>query len=426
MKTHNSMKILVLFGLVFSQLGFANKDKPPLSDAVRQFQFLFPNREDYPSVVKIYSEFSSGTAFFISPELVVTNFHVIDSIDKTLFIETVNEEEIPIKSIVALDGINDLAILQVKDYQSEDYYELRFNNKPISFIHTMGFPNGNFRYERGNINIWKKTSDSIYTTANILRMISGASGSPVFSSSTGELVGVLRSSTGYSAGLVLSEKLKELLSKGSLNCDFSICISEEIGRIKDLAEKGHREAVKYMDFIKDRGVEQNDEDGHSALFQKIKEALISLHITPAMEQNYKEAFKWAEKAALQEHKRAQFELALMYFEGVGVTVEQNYEEAFKWLEKAALQGYIRAQFELALMYFEGIGVTVEQNYEEAFKWLEKAALQGYTRAQFYLAALYFGGLGVEQNYEEAFKWLEKAALQGHKRAQFYFDKFKNR
>ncbi len=391
MKTHNSMKILVLFGLVFSQLGFANKEKRPLPNG--QFQSLFTNREDYPAVVQIYNKFGFGTAFFISPELVVTNFHVIlldfkDSIDNT-FIETVNEKEIPIKSIVALDGINDLAILQVKDYQSEDYYELRFNNKPTSLnqkVHTMGFPGGEFRYGQGNIH--KKTSNNIY--ANIQGMRPGFSGSPVFSN-TGELVGVLSVSTGYSVGLVSFEKLKELLSKGSLNCDSSICISEEIGRIKDLAEQGDRKA-QFM------------------LARMYFEGL-------GVEQNYEEAFKWFEMAAL--HIEAQFNLAVMYLEGIGV--KKNYEEAFKWFEMAALQGDRKAQFELGYMYFEGLGV--EQNYEEAFKWFEMAALQGDRKAQFELGYMYFEGLGVEQNYEEAFKWFEMAALQGDMEAQSYLDKY---
>ncbi|WP_264755610.1 hypothetical protein [Psychrobacter sp. Marseille-P5312] len=41
-------------------------------------------------------------------------------------------------------------------------------------------------------------------------------------------------------------------------------------------------------------------------------------------------------------------------------VEQNYQKAFEWIEQAANQGYANAQFDLGVMYHEGIAVEQDE------------------------------------------------------------------
>ena len=53
--------------------------------------------------------------------------------------------------------------------------------------------------------------------------------------------------------------------------------------------------------------------------------------------------------------RAQFNLALSYYEGKGV--EQSYSQAAYWLQKAANQNHPEAQCNLAILYYTGKGVT---------------------------------------------------------------------
>ena len=48
-------------------------------------------------------------------------------------------------------------------------------------------------------------------------------------------------------------------------------------------------------------------------------------------------------------------------------------EAVKWYRQAAAQGNARAQFNLGVLYVEGLGVA--QNYAEAAKWFRLAAAQ---------------------------------------------------
>jgi len=118
--------------------------------------------------------------------------------------------------------------------------------------------------------------------------------------------------------------------------------------------------------------------------------------------------KWYRLAAEQGHAYAQNGLGLMYARGEGV--EQDYSEAVKWFRLAAKQGDVNAQNNLAVMYVKGEGV--EQNYSEAVKWYRRAAEQGDVDAQNTLAAMYVKGEGVEQDYSEAVKWYRLAAEQG--------------
>lgn len=50
---------------------------------------------------------------------------------------------------------------------------------------------------------------------------------------------------------------------------------------------------------------------------------------------------------------------------------QDYEQAFKWYHKAADQGYVAAQYNLGILYDEGLGVT--QSHEAGYFWLTLAA-----------------------------------------------------
>ena len=67
----------------------------------------------------------------------------------------------------------------------------------------------------------------------------------------------------------------------------------------------------------------------------------------------------------------------MYAEGFGV--EQDFKEAVKWFEKAADQGAAMAQDNLGGMYGKGLGV--EQNYVTAYTWASIAAFNGFEVAK---------------------------------------------
>jgi TPR repeat protein len=125
-------------------------------------------------------------------------------------------------------------------------------------------------------------------------------------------------------------------------------------------------------------------------------------------------------AAEQGNANAQFNLGLMYSEGIGVP--ENDAEAVKWYRKAAEQGHAEAESNLGWMYANGYGVP--ENDAEAVKWYRKAADQGQAVAQYNLGNMYYNGDGVPENSIRAYVWLSMAKTQGDTDAAKYLDKLK--
>jgi len=85
-----------------------------------------------------------------------------------------------------------------------------------------------------------------------------------------------------------------------------------------------------------------------------------------------ESFQSIKERAMNGDVEAQGQLGVMYAKGD--CVEQDYKEAAKWYQKAAEQGDAKAQGQLGEIYFVGLGF--EQDYKEAARWYLKAAEKG--------------------------------------------------
>jgi septal ring-binding cell division protein DamX len=118
-------------------------------------------------------------------------------------------------------------------------------------------------------------------------------------------------------------------------------------------------------------------------------------------------FEW-KLGRTQDSTEAQYGLALLYWQGKGIT--QNYHEAEKWLSLAANSGHGDAQLKLAFLYLTGL--DGKKNPDAARKWFEKSAQQGNVDAQYNLGLLYINGQGVAKDLAVAKKWLSLAAQQG--------------
>jgi uncharacterized protein len=119
--------------------------------------------------------------------------------------------------------------------------------------------------------------------------------------------------------------------------------------------------------------------------------------------------------AMKGDARAQFNLGVMYANGIGGVAKDDREAVFWWL-KAAEQGHAKAQATLGNRYSEGVGVAKDE--QQAIFWYRKAAEQGLDEPQFILALSYDIGRGVPKDYRQAVFWYRKAAEQGHAHAQF--------
>ena len=97
-------------------------------------------------------------------------------------------------------------------------------------------------------------------------------------------------------------------------------------------------------------------------------------------------------------------------EGVAAYEAGNLPLAVKEFREAAEKGEADCQFNLALMYEKGIGVTKDE--KEAVVWYRKSAEQGNSKAQFNLGVLYENGRGCAVDFAKANQWYRRASVQG--------------
>ena len=84
--------------------------------------------------------------------------------------------------------------------------------------------------------------------------------------------------------------------------------------------------------------------------------------------------------------------AVAYFEaGVAAYEVNNLPLAYQEFLAAAREGHADAQFNVAMMYEQGIGVGKDE--QEAVAWYGESAEQGNSAAQFNLGVLYENGRG---------------------------------
>ncbi len=97
-------------------------------------------------------------------------------------------------------------------------------------------------------------------------------------------------------------------------------------------------------------------------------------------------------------------------EGIEAYQANNLPLAYEEFRAAAETGDMDSQFNLALMYQNGIGIAKDE--KEAIVWYLKAAQQGSSFAQYNVAVLYENGSGTEVDFAQANKWYRKASMQG--------------
>lgn len=133
---------------------------------------------------------------------------------------------------------------------------------------------------------------------------------------------------------------------------------------------------------------------------------------PYLQKDDEKAFKLALAAAEAEDRTAQYNVALMYLNGLGT--DKNEKKAFKFMRLAARAGLAKAQMRLSDMYRTGTGV--KQDDYGVFKWMLDAAVRGNIEAQEETARNYLSGTGTHVKRGEALFWAVRARENGGKNA----------
>jgi hypothetical protein len=120
------------------------------------------------------------------------------------------------------------------------------------------------------------------------------------------------------------------------------------------------------------------------------------------------AAAWYWKAAEKGHKKAQFWLACMYYDGEGVA--QDRALAARLYVRAGTGPDACSDAQLRLGYMHHVGAGVERDVDAAREWYARSARQGNADAQYCLATIYDA---VDGDDATAREWYERAARQGH-------------
>jgi len=140
----------------------------------------------------------------------------------------------------------------------------------------------------------------------------------------------------------------------------------------------------------------------------IEEDIMSLRsgIAAFESKHFVKAYQLLFPLAIAGHCEAQYRLAIMYQNGLGMV--KNEAEAVYWMRTAAQQNFTLAQHGLGYLYLQGEGV--EADATQAAYWFRLAAEQGLAGAQAVLGNLYETGQGVAKDLAEAQRWYAKAGF----------------
>lgn len=94
-------------------------------------------------------------------------------------------------------------------------------------------------------------------------------------------------------------------------------------------------------------------------------------------------------------------------DGLAAHKRGDLAEAFRLMRIAAESGHARAQLNVGVMYWKGMGVAA--NAAEAINWFKRSAAQGNGVAQFYLGEAFRLGEGVPVDDAEALRWYRLSA-----------------
>jgi len=101
-----------------------------------------------------------------------------------------------------------------------------------------------------------------------------------------------------------------------------------------------------------------------------------------------------------------------YNEGFIAAESGNYKSAVQTWGPLAEQGHAVAQFNLALLYHSGSGISLDE--AKAVEWYEKSAHNGYHKAQEYMAVGYREGwFGLPKDAKKADYWEKQLEANTH-------------
>lgn len=122
--------------------------------------------------------------------------------------------------------------------------------------------------------------------------------------------------------------------------------------------------------------------------------------------NFKQAYEWLVKSAMQGYAPAQAKLAFWYMKGLGVD-KPDIEKAAQWAQKASQQENMLGRALLGAYY-----MNVKKDILRGVKMIQESANAGNAGGQYMLYRCMYYGKGVKKDRAKALQLLQQAANQG--------------
>ncbi len=97
----------------------------------------------------------------------------------------------------------------------------------------------------------------------------------------------------------------------------------------------------------------------------------------------------------------------------------DYKTALNNWKPLAEEGISNAQYNVGLMYHNGLGVN--QDYNEAFKWLLMSSEQGNLNSIRLLSTMYALGNGIQKDYLKSYMWAKIGADNDDQNSKLMLD-----
>ncbi len=141
----------------------------------------------------------------------------------------------------------------------------------------------------------------------------------------------------------------------------------------------------------------------SALSNELEKGMFALEM-----KDYDRALYYLSFEAVQGNATAQYNLGLMYKNGIGV--DKDNEEALGWFTLGSDNGHMLSKYALGLLYYHGKGTSL--NFNKAMNLFLDASFMGHPASQIIIGNMYYFGQGVGKNFPKAHMWWSIAKEKG--------------